>query len=215
MNIPRDSLPYDAYSQGGQTQQQSPGGQQFSAPGQNSAAYPNRRGSFQSNFNMSSMLGALPDYQSHGVQQTSHLESQRYSGAVGGQSQYSPQQFQGQSSFSTNHLQAHPSQYADSFQEAASIAQAYAQMQAGQRSYSGGPSPIQSAYPNASYFPNSQQQYIYYPGQPSQFGQMAPPSPFGQALGHYGAEMGNRTFNSGFPSGNNQMGQYLRPGMPG
>ena len=215
VNIPRDFMPYDTYGQGGQSQQQSPGVQQFSAPGQNSASHPNRRGSFQSNFNMASMVGALPDYQSHPGSQTSHPESQRYPGAVSGQSLYNPQQYPGQSAFNPNNPQTHPSQYADSYQEAAALAQAYGQMQAAQRSYSGGPSPIQSSYPNASYFPNAQQQYLYYPGQMSQFGQMAPPSPFGQALGHYGTDMGTRTYHSGYPPGNTHANQYLRPGMPG
>ena len=206
-------MSFDIHWQGGHPQQQSQG--RFTSPVHGNIAPSGRRDNFQSSFNMSNMAGALPDYQDHGHPQPPQQDSQRYSNAMGGPSNFGLQHFQGQSTNRTANLYPHHTQYTDSYQEAAAIAQVYGQMQAAQRSYSGGPSPIQTSYPNASYFQNPQQQYMYYSGQPGQFGHMAPPSPFNQHFGHYGFDAANRAYSSSLPPGHNQAGTIVRPGMPG
>ena len=205
-------MSFDFHWQGGHPQQQSQG--RFNLPGQGNVASSSRRENFPSSFNMSNMAGALPDYQDHGHPQLPQQDSQRYSSSMGGPSTFGIQQFQGQSTSRTGHLYTHPAQYTDSYQEAAAIAQAYGQMQAAQRSYSGGPSPIPASYPNTSYFQNPQQ-YMYYSGQPSHYGHMAPPSPFNQNLGHYSFDPSSRVYSNNLPPGNNPAGPSVRPGMPG
>ncbi|KAL9126069.1 MAG: hypothetical protein Q9217_004827 [Psora testacea] len=216
--LPGGNTPYEFHVQGATPQQQSPSGQPFNLPGQHDPAYVMGRGQSPAAFNMSNMAGALPEPQNRSTSQTPHHEVQRYSGGMGGSmggtSQYASQHFQGQPPLGPGNYPIHPSQYAGSYQEAAAAAQAFAQMQAAQRTYSSGPNPMQSSYPSGPYFQNTQQQYLYYPGQYGHAGQPAGHAPFNQGFGQYGAEVASRPFHSGYPAGGNNAGQVLRSGLP-
>ena len=213
--LPTANTSYQLHVQGTTPHQHISSGQPFSPPGPaHSAGYAMGRGPSPTAFNMSSMAGALADQQqSRGPSQTSHPDSQRYLFGIGGLSQYGPQQFQGQPPLNAANYPLHPSQYASSYQEAAAAAQAYAQIQAAQRTFSGGPSSVQSSYSNAPFLQNHQQQYSYYAGQYAQAGPAAGHAPFNQGLGQYGTEISGRSFHSGYPSGVNNAGQFLRPGF--
>ena len=174
---------------------------------------------------MSGMAGALPEHQTNTSSHLSHQDQQRFlAGTSSTSSNYPAQQFPGQGTLSTGNYHMHPSQY--------NYQPAYGQMQASpQSSHSSGPSPGHSSYPGGTYYPASQQQYMFYPGQ---YGQ--PPQPqhgsypttyshgsshaYGQQGGDLSA-MAGRTIHSGYPPGNvmsyssyGSPGVYLRPSNP-
>lgn len=203
-------------------QQQLQGGQIFNHPGQHPTAYPIGRGQSQGTFSMSGMAGALPEYQTATSSQLPHQDPQRFlAGTSSGSSNYQAQQFAGQAPLGTGNYPMHPSQYP--------YQPAYGQMQASsQSSHSSGPSPVHSSYPGGGYFPASQQQYVYYPGQ---YGQSPQPQhgSYSTVYGHgsslaYGQQggdmtaMAGRTMHSTYPPGSGvpyssygSPGAYLRP----
>ena len=208
-------------------QQQLPGGQAFHLQGQQTAGYPVGRVQSPGAFSMSGMAGALPEYQSTNPSQLSHQDPQRYlAGTSTGPSNYPTQHFPSQAPLSTGNYSMHPSQYP--------YQPAYGQMRASQQStHPTGPSPVHSSYPGGAYFPASQQQYVYYPGQYGQSPQPqhgSYPTAYGpgpsQAYGQHGGSMSGmagRTVQGGYPPGAvmpyswyGSPGAYLKPGgLPG
>ncbi len=208
-------------------QQQLPGGQVFPVPGQQTPGYHMGRGQSPGSFSMSAMAGALPEYQSTNSSQMSQQDSQRFlAGTSTGPSNYQAQHFPGQAPLSPGNYPMHPSQYP--------YQPAYGQMRVSpQSSHSSGPSPVQSSYPGSAYYPASQQQYMYYPGQYGQSPQPqhgSYPTAYGpgpsQAYGQQGGDvsaMAGRSIHSGYPPGTvmpyssyGSPGAYLRPSaLPG
>ena len=151
---------------------------------------------------MSEMASALPDY------------SHRSPSAI---SQYDQREFQGQ----LNHLNypMQPNQYPSPYREHGPTG-AYGSIPGSHRSHSGGPSPIHSAFPS-HYFPQQQQQYMGYPTQYGQAGQMNYPGSYGPNVHqNYGqpdnTAIGGRS-HGGYSAGAMQnpyaqQAQYLRPG---
>lgn len=208
-------------------QQQLPGGQIFHLPGQQPAGYPMGRGQSPGAFSMSGMAGALPEYQTTNSSQMSHHDPQRFlAGTSSGLSNYQAQHFPGQAPLSTGIYPMQPSQYP--------YQPAYSQMRASQQaSHSSGPHPAHSSYPSGAYYPASQQQYVYYPGQygqPPQPQHGSYPTAYGPGPNHaYGQQgedmsgMAGRTMHGGYPpdtampySSYGSPGAYLKPGsLPG
>ena len=217
-NVSGSNFPYEFHLQGATPQQQLPGGQVFNVPGQQAPGYQMGRGQSPNAFNMSGLAGALPEYQASTPLQVSHFDQQRTPSAA---SAYQGQQYSGHPIGANYPTQ--PSQYATQYQ-------AYGQIPQNQQAHLGGPSPIQSSYPGAGYFPAQQQQLMYYPGQYSQSGQPqhGPYPSYGQGSGHvYGQQggdmsaMGGRTSHSGYSTGAaipyayGTSGPFLRPAIPG
>lgn len=208
-------------------QQQHPGGQIFGPPGQQTTGYHIGRGQSPGAFSMSGMAGALPEYQTTNSPQMSHQDPQQYSaGTSSTSSNHQAQLSPGQAPLSTGNYHMHPSQY--------SYQPAYGQMQASpQSSHPSGPSSVHSSYPGGTYFPASQQQYMYYPGQYGQSPQQqhgSYPTAYGHGPSHaYGQQggdmssMAGRIMHSGYPPGTvmpytsyGSPGPYPRPGsLPG
>ncbi len=208
-------------------QQQLPGGQTFNLPGQQTTGYHMNRGQSPGAFSMSGMAGALPEYQTTTSTHMSHQDPRRFqAGTSSNTSNYQAQQFPGQTPLSTGNYPMHPSQY--------HYHPAYGQMQPSpQSSHSSGPSPVHSSYPGGTYFPASQQQYMYYPGQYGQSPQPqhgSYPTAYGHGSSHAYAQqagdvpaMSGRPMHSGYPAGTvipsspyGYPGAYLRPGsLPG
>lgn len=207
-------------------QQQLPAGQVFSLPGQQTTGYHMGRGQSPGAFSMSGIAGALPEYQTTTSSQMSHQDQQRFlAGTPSSSSNYQAQQFPHQAPLSTGNYPMHPSQYP--------YQPAYGQVQASpQSSHSSGPSPVHSSYPGGAYFPASQQQYMYYPGQYGQSPQPqhgSYPTAYGHVSSHaYGQQGGDmspiasRAMHSGYPPATvpypsyGSPGAYLRPGsLPG
>lgn len=208
-------------------QQQLPGGQIFHLPGQQPAGYPMGRGQSPGAFSMSGMAGALPEYQTTNSSQMSHHDLQRFlAGTSSGLSNYQAQHFPGQAPLSTGNYPMQPSPYP--------YQPAYNQMRTSQQAtHSSGPNPAHSSYPSGAYYPASQQQYVYYPGQygqPPQPQHGSYPTAYGPGPNHaYGQQgedmsgMAGRTIHGGYPPGTamayssyGSPGAYLKPGsLPG
>ncbi|KAF6225948.1 hypothetical protein HO173_012671 [Letharia columbiana] len=222
-NASSGNVPYQFQVQMATPQHQIPGGQIFNLPGQQTTGYQMGRGQSPGAFGMSAMAGALPEYQNTTSSQMSHQDSQRFlAGTSSTSSSYQAQQFPGQAPLSTGNYPVHPPQYP--------YQQAYGQLQASpQSSHPSGPNPVHSSYPGGAYFPTSQQQYIYYPGQYGQSPQPqhgSYPTSYGPGSTHaYGQQggdvsaMAGRTMHSGYPPGTvmpyssyGSPGAYLRPG---
>lgn len=170
---------------------------------------------------MSGVAGALPDYlyTTHGPM--SQHDQQRYlAGNPSGASTYHQQQFPSQSPLNAPSYATHPSQYASTYQQGYTVQQS-------PQSHSGGPSPIYSSYPGGAYFPNQQQQYMFYAGQhaqPVQTQHGSFPSSYGSGYLHQSTDMpsmGGRMPHSGYsPSASSvytygSSGSYLKPGVSG
>ncbi|CAD6574609.1 MAG: hypothetical protein ASARMPRED_006829 [Alectoria sarmentosa] len=208
------NVSYEFQRPGAFLQHQFPGGQVFNLPGQQTTGHHMGRGQSTGAFNMSGIAGALPEYQNTTSSQMSHQDPQHFltgtlgtlgaSGTSGTSSNYQAQQFPGPAPLSTGNYPMHPSQY--------NYQPAHGQMQANpQSSHSSGPSPVHSSYPGGTYFPASQQQYMFYPGQ---YGQPPQPQhgPYPTSYSHgsshaYGQQgvdvsaMAGRTMHSGYPPG--------------
>ena len=226
-NVSSGNVSYESQTQMPPPQQQLPGGPSFHLPGQQTAGYPMGRRQSSGAFSMSGMAGALPEYQTTNSSQMSHQEPQRFLGGTSsGLSSYQAQQFPGQAPLSTGSYPMQPSQYP--------YQPAYGQVRASQQaSHSSGPNPVHSPYPGGAYFPASQQQYVYYPGQYGQSPQPqhgSYPTAYGpgpnHAYGQQGADisgMAGRTIHSGYPPGTvipyssyGSPGAYLKPSsLPG
>lgn len=226
-NVSSGNVPYEYQVHGPAPQQQVPGGQTFNLPGQQTTGYQMGRGQSTGAFNMSGMAGALPEHQTHIPSHMLHQDQQRFlAGTPSSSSNYQAQQFPGQAPLSTGNYPLHPSQY--------NYQSAYGQMQASpQSSHSSGPSPGHSSYPGGTYYPASQQQYMFYPGQYGQSPQPqhgSYPTTYSHGSSHaYGQQgrdmsaMAGRTMHSGYPPGNvmpyssyGSSGTYLRPSiLPG
>ena len=197
-----EDVPYEFHIQNPTPQHQSSGAHPFGTPGQQ-PSYSMSRGQSQGGFNMSGMAGALPEY-SH--QSPSHMQP------------YDQQEFQGQ--LNSINYPVHPHQYPTPYQDPGSMG-GYGSIQGSHRSHSGGPSPIHSAFPT-SYFPHQHQQYMGYPPQYGQIGQMPYTGTYPPVAHHgYGrgdiAAIGSRQ-RGGYSAGTavqypyTQQGQFLRPG---
>lgn len=235
-NASSNNAPFEYHLQGATPQQQMPAGQIFNVPGQQQThLHQMGRGQPPGNFSMQGLAGALPEYPGSTPSQMSHHEQQRYYAASSsGASAYNNQPFSVQHPVNTGNYPIHPSQYPASYQDAATATQNYGAMQSSQRPQPGGPTSIQAGYPNAQFFPNQQQQYLYYPGhygQPSQAAYPASYDPgssqgYGQQSGELSA-MGGRPFHGGghapsagmpghYATSGQTPGQYLRPSnIPG
>lgn len=117
---------------------------------------------------MSSLAGALPDYQSKhprvSPQDLQRLPSGPPSFPLGyAAPQISP--FAGQTTTHTAAYSSYPPQYAPPYQHAIPAAQAYAQAQTGHSPHPGGVNSSQTSYIGQHYFPNQAQPYMYYAGQ--------------------------------------------------
>ncbi|KAG8525399.1 uncharacterized protein KY384_009043 [Bacidia gigantensis] len=161
------------------------------------------------NFNMLGMSATLPAYP-RGASQVFSQDSQRFAPSMGSMANYGAQNMQGQPAFNAVPYSMHPSQFAHSFQDTAAM---YQQMQSGHRSYSGGPSPVQSSFPSGSYIQGSQSHYPYFTGQAAQMGQMNTLSMFHQGSPPHPADINARMYHGDIPVGSNQAGQFLSP-MP-
>lgn len=170
---------------------------------------------------MSSMAGALPEYQSTTPGQMSQHDQQRMLASTPSAAPtYHSQQLPNQPPLNPSNYPTHPPQYASAYQ------QGYA-MQQNPQSHSGGPSPINPSYPGGGYFPAQQQQYMYFAGQHPQFVQTQHGSfstPYGSGYMQQITDMpsiGGRGPHSGYspstPSaytyGSNA--SFLRPGVSG
>jgi len=155
----------------------------------------------------------------------SPYDQQRFpAGASNAPPAYHTQQLPGQGPMSNVNSAFHPSSYANQYAAGAS-GQGYGQMQSTQRQYSAGPSPTQQSFQNAAYFPDQQQQYLYYAGQyahPNQLNYSTSYSPgLSQSYGQTGGDLGGRGLHSGYSPGAptqyqySNSGQYLRPSLPG
>ena len=162
---------------------------------------------------MSGMVDALPRYLNHGSPQTAYQDPQRFSAGVGSMPPYS--HFQHQLPAGLSNYQMTQAQYTGSYQDSAAMPTTYGQVQAAQRSFSAGPSPMQASFSNNPYYPSSPQNLMYYSEPASQISSLNPPSMYPHGLGQYGVEMSNRMPHRAYPPGSHQSTQQLVPNMLG
>jgi hypothetical protein len=168
----RDTIPYELHFPGATPQPQSHHGQPIGLPGQYPSAALAGQLPSGGSFNMSGLVGALPEQpQSKDVQPTpsepQRLQAMPSNPSLGYASHPIPS-FAGPTPTNTSGYGAYAQQYAAPFPAgvaAAAAAQAYAQAPPGHQSHSGGPGPAQPLYTGPPYFPPQQPPaYLYYPG---------------------------------------------------